>query len=390
VVRDPDEEHRAASPLELLFDLTAVVAVARAAAGLHHELAGDHIATALAGYAGVFFSVWWAWMNFTWFASAHDGDDIPFRLLTLVQMGGVLVLAAGVTAALEDERYLAVTVGYGIMRCGLVAGWLRVARDEPANRTRAFRYAGGITVLWWLWFARLALPDELQFPTLVILAVCEMTVPVWAERAVDRPVFHPGHIEERYGLFTIIVLGESILSATTGIQIALDETGLTTELLTIGVSGLLIAFAAWWIYFDHPGHLAPTPDLSFRWGYAHVVIFAALAAIGAGLHLASEAATGHAGERTAALAVAVPTAGYLLGLALVMVIAGIGLTDERVWPKPTGAAVLVVIGLVLPLELAVAGSALVMAFLATTMVLSGSRSAPDSPGSSSEPLVGSP
>jgi low temperature requirement protein LtrA len=334
------------------------------------------VGTALVGYAGVFFSVWWAWMNFTWFASAHDGDDIPFRLLTLVQMGGVLVLAAGVTTALEDERYLAVTVGYAIMRCGLVAGWLRVARDDPAHRVRALRYAGGITVLWWLWFTRLALPEELLFPSLVVLALCEMAVPVWAERAVGRPLFHPGHIEERYGLFTIIVLGESILSATTGIQIALDEAGLTAELLTIGVSGLVIAFAAWWIYFDHPGHLTPTPDVSFRWGYAHVVIFATLAAVGAGLHLASEAATGHAGDRTAALAVALPTAGYLLGLALVMVTVGIAVDDGRVWPKLAGAGVLVAIGSTAPLPLAVAGTAAVMAVLATTMVLSGAGPSP--------------
>jgi low temperature requirement protein LtrA len=371
VVRDPDEDHRASSPLELLFDLTAVVAVGRAAAGLHHELAADHLRDAILGYAGVFFAVWWAWMNFTWFASAHDSDDVPYRLLTLVQMAGVLVLAAGATDALENDQFLAVTIGYGIMRLGLVGGWLRVARDEPSTRVRAQRYAVGITVLQVLWFARLTLPDQLQFPSLVVLALCELSVPIWAERAVDRPIFHPRHIEERYGLFTIIVLGESILSATTGIQAALDETGLTAQLLTIGVSGLVLAFAAWWIYFDHPGHLSPTPDLAFRWGYAHVAIFASLAAMGAGLHLASEASSGHADERTAALALALPTAGYLLGLALVMTSAGIAVTDERVFPKLGGASVLVVIGVTTPLSVAVVACAAVMAFLTTTMVLAG-------------------
>ena len=371
VIRDPDEDHRASSPLELLFDLTAVVAVARAAAALHHQLAEDHVADAVIGYAAIFFAVWWAWMNFTWFASAHDSDDVTYRLLTLVQMAGVLVLAAGVTRASEDTEYLAVTIGYAIMRVGLASGWLRVARSEPTMRVRALRYATGITVLQVLWFARLALPDDLLLPSLFALAACEMLVPVWAERAVDQPVFHAGHIEERYGLFTIIVLGESILSATMGIQAALDESGLTAQLLTIGISGLVIAFAAWWIYFDHPGHLTPTPDMAFRWGYAHVVIFAALAAAGAGLHLASEASTGHADHRVAALAVALSTAGYLLGLALVMTSAGIRPTDDRVYPKLGGAVVLVAVGATAPLSLAVAGCAVVMAFLATTMVLSG-------------------
>ncbi len=112
--RDPGEVHRAASPLELLFDLTFVVAVAQAAEGLHHALVEDHVVSGLIGYAGVFFAIWWAWMNFTWFASAYDTDDVPYRVLTLVQMGGVLVLAAGVSAALTRFDFTVVTLGYVI------------------------------------------------------------------------------------------------------------------------------------------------------------------------------------------------------------------------------------------------------------------------------------
>ena len=77
VTRDPDEPSRASTPLELFFDLTFVVAVARASAALHHELAGGHVAAGVWGFVGVFFAVWWAWMNASWFASAHDADDVP-------------------------------------------------------------------------------------------------------------------------------------------------------------------------------------------------------------------------------------------------------------------------------------------------------------------------
>jgi low temperature requirement protein LtrA len=214
VVRDPGEPHRAATPLELFFDLTFVVAVSRAAAALHHELAADHLAAGVVGFVGVFFAVWWAWMNYTWFASAHDSDDVPHRLLTLVQMAGVLVLAAGVTGAVEQDDWLVATIGYGIMRAGLVVSWLRVARDEPAVRARALRYAAGVSALQVLWFVRLALPAGLGVAGFVLLAAGELALPVWAERAAGAPVFHPTHIEERYGLFTIIVLGESVLSAS--------------------------------------------------------------------------------------------------------------------------------------------------------------------------------
>ena len=131
VLRDPAEDARAASPLELLFDLTFVVAVSRASAALHHELLAGHIAQGVVGFAAVFFAVWWAWMNFTWFMSAHDADDVPQRMLTLVQMTGVLVLAAGVTRAVEDQDFSVAVAGYVIMRLGLVVAWLRVARDVP-------------------------------------------------------------------------------------------------------------------------------------------------------------------------------------------------------------------------------------------------------------------
>ncbi len=64
----------------------------------------------IVGFLALFFAVWWAWMNFTWFASAHDSDDFAFRLLTLVPMAGALVLAAGVTEAPARGRVPSVAV----------------------------------------------------------------------------------------------------------------------------------------------------------------------------------------------------------------------------------------------------------------------------------------
>src|SRR5215475_3076813 len=101
--RDRDEAHRASTPLELLVDLCFVVAVAQIASELHHSLAKGDVGSALPGYLMVFFAIWWAWMNFTWFASAFDVDDVLYRVLTFVQIGGVLVLAAGVPNAFNDS-----------------------------------------------------------------------------------------------------------------------------------------------------------------------------------------------------------------------------------------------------------------------------------------------
>src|SRR5215204_3715190 len=103
LARDTHESPRASTPLELFFDLTFVVAIAQAAAGLHHGLVDGHPRQAIAAYLLTFFAIWWAWMNFTWFASAYDNDDAPYRLAVFVQMTGVLIIAAGVARAFTDE-----------------------------------------------------------------------------------------------------------------------------------------------------------------------------------------------------------------------------------------------------------------------------------------------
>ena len=95
VPRDPHEPHRVASPLELFFDLIFVVAIASAGAQCHHALIEGHHNTLL-GYVMAFGAIWWAWLNYTWYSSAYDNDDVVFRVLSFVIMTGALMLAAGI------------------------------------------------------------------------------------------------------------------------------------------------------------------------------------------------------------------------------------------------------------------------------------------------------
>ncbi|GAA4834285.1 low temperature requirement protein A [Saccharopolyspora rosea] len=315
--RDPDEAHRVSTPLELLFDLCFVVAVSQAASQLHHALAEGHIGPALAGYAAVFFAIWWAWMNFTWFASAYDTDDVPYRLLTLLQMGGVLVLAAGVPAAFDHDDFTVVVVGYVIMRVAMITQWLRAAAEHPQGRSCTLRYAAGTAVVQLGWIARLWAPGAWAYVTFLVLVAAELAVPAWAESTGRATSWHPGHIAERYGLFTIIVLGEVILGALTGVQTVLADQGLSTSLLLIAIGGLVLVFGLWWIYFTGPEAVLSTVRVALTWGYAHYLVFASVAAVGAGLEVALDAATHHAHlpDHAAALAVAVPVAVFLVVLA---------------------------------------------------------------------------
>ena len=100
--RDPAESGRASTPLELLFDLTFVIAFGAASDELAHALVEDHVREGVLAFLLATFAVSWAWINFTWFASAYDTDDWPFRLTTMVQMVGVLVLALGLPDMFES------------------------------------------------------------------------------------------------------------------------------------------------------------------------------------------------------------------------------------------------------------------------------------------------
>jgi len=328
--RDPAERGRVASELELLTDLCFVVAVSQAAAALHHGLTGGHVGAAVLGYAMAFFAIWWAWLNFSWFSSAYDNDDVGYRLLTILQIVGVLVLAAGITTFAEGMDsgvgHFGLTVtGYVVMRVGLVLQWLRAARADPARRATCHRYAAGIVVvqLGWVAFYLASHVPARVVPLFVLLVVAELLVPAWAERTGET-TWHPHHIAERYGLFFIIVLGETILSSTLAVREAFTgESEHRLAIASVTLGGVLIVFSLWWLYFSREAAEVlgrarrDGTHAQYLFGFGHYLIYAAAAAVGAGLAARTEHVAhpgdGHLDLVTSA-AVTVPVAVLLLSM----------------------------------------------------------------------------
>ncbi|MFD8547444.1 low temperature requirement protein A [Streptomyces sp. NPDC059649] len=318
--RHRDEAHRTATPLELFFDLCFVVAVAQAGRQLAHALAEGHWGHGVSGYLMLFFAVWWAWMNFSWFSSAYDTDDPLYRVVTLVQMAGVLVLAAGVPRAFVSSDFTVIWCGFLVMRLAMVAQWLRAALgSEGAERRAALCYALGVTVCQVGWLGLLVLPREDVPWVFLVVGLLELAVPALAER-MRQTAWHPHHIAERYGLFTIIVLGETVAAATVAVQAALDAHEELGRLLPIAAGGLLVVFCAYWIYFAVPIHLhLRSGRQAFVWGYGHYPVFGSAAAVGAGIEIAVAQAFGKARLSTAAAAacVTVPAALFLFTVWLI-------------------------------------------------------------------------
>jgi low temperature requirement protein LtrA len=178
----------------------------------------------------------------------------------------------------------------------------------------ALRYAGGVLLCQVGWLGLLVLPEPGRPWVFLVMAIAEMCVPAYAEKDFVTS-WHPHHVSERFGLFTIIVLGETIAASTMAVKSAVDEHDALGELLPIAAGGLLIVFSAWWIYFVVPihGRLRSSAH-AFLWGYGHYLIFASAAAIGAGLEVAVEQAVGKTQISTlaASAAVTLPTALYFL------------------------------------------------------------------------------
>jgi low temperature requirement protein LtrA len=315
--READEPHRASTPLELFFDLIIVVAVAAAASSLHHGISEDHALEAILGYILTFFAIWWAWMSFTWFAAGYDTDDVPYRIAVFVQMAGAIIIAAGIERAFVEGDWSLVLIGYIVMRVALVFQWLRAARDDPPHRRQNIRWAAGTAMMQVLWvIAFLFVPADLFILAFVVLVVGELAVPILATH--DRPArWHSEHIAERYGLLTIIVLGESVLAGTIAFGSVADDAFSDPELLFLALGALLLVFAMWWLYFERPSDdLLTSRARAFEWGYGHYFIWISAAAVGAGIAVGVDVLTDHAQVdiRVAGAAVAFPVAVYLMGI----------------------------------------------------------------------------
>jgi low temperature requirement protein LtrA len=320
--RDPDEGHRASTPLELLYDLTIVVGFGTAADQLAHYVAEDHVGAGVGGFVFAAFAVSWAWLNYSWFASAYDTDDWLFRLATMVQMVGVIVLSLGLPqmfASIDhgdtlDNRVM--VAGYVVMRVALVSLWWLVSREdkERDRAARSYMVTIGTAQAGWIAVAVAGLSVTASLAAFALLIVLELAGPAIAERKTRTP-WHPGHIAERYSLLVIITLGEVILGTVASLNAVVHgPTGWSVDAALVAIAGVGLTFGCWWMYFAVPwaAPIARHPARGFPFGYGHLVIFAALASMGAGLHVAAFALEDKAtiGSLATVLSVAIPVAVY--------------------------------------------------------------------------------
>jgi len=293
-------------------------------------------------------------------ASAYDHDDAHFRVLTMVVMAGSLTVAAGIAPFFATKSLLMLIIGYVMMRLTVVVLWLRAAQGDPTRCKTARTYALGIALVQLYWIGLMPfqpMPVGWLIGALLLGWVLELAVPAVAERNGTTP-WHRHHIMERYGLLTIIVLGETLLAATAALTRAAGD-HFDIRFVHIALSALVITLSMWWLYFSSEEHLSKVSlSHTLTWAYGHAPLFAAGAAVGAGFAVMVDVVGGHAtltllaGDYT----VAVPAAIYLLALWFVrdrFVLAG-----TWHWVLPVFAMVVLLAPLVFGLEAVAAVMAL--------------------------------
>ena len=277
---------RRATWLELFFDLVFVVAIAALAGVLHDDLSP----VGFLGFFLLFVPVGWAWMSFAYYSDQFDTDDALFRVVMLVAMLASAALAVNVEGALGEGSFgfVAANVVLRVLLVGLYL-WAYVFAHEARNASA--RFATGFAVGGAIWTLSLLAPEPVRYGLWALALLVEMAMPVFGYSTSRSVVGHASHMPERFGLFTLIVLGESIVVLTS----AVIDTDWQPASALAAIFGFVVAACLWWLYFDRVDEGAISQSFtggakgvvrSHVWGYGHLAVWAGIVTASVGIEFA--------------------------------------------------------------------------------------------------------
>jgi low temperature requirement protein LtrA len=283
---------RTATWLELFYDLLYVVAVAVLGVRLLH----DTSEAGLASYLAYFVLLWWLWVSHTFYADRYDTDDLVYRLLAVGQMVAIAILAASMSSGPAGSTVM-FALAYTTARVVLILMYLRARRHVPETKTLVTGYIIGFSIGAAIWLLSVFVPEPFRFYLWALGFTVEVATPYVMRRVQARVPLDVSHLPERFGLFTILVLGESIAAVVAG----LSDLSWAAASTTAAVLGVVTATGLWWMYFDNLDGSVVRRHVEEQkawrpttWIYGHLPLAAALAATGVGLeHSVVEAVEGH-------------------------------------------------------------------------------------------------
>ena len=278
---DPGQPRRA-SWLELFFDLIFVAAVAQVGV----PLGQDYTLHGLVRYALMFLLIWWAWLGHTMYCTRFDADDVVQRLLTLLQIFAAAAMAANAKSAFDSRDSAGFAAAYAVLRAVLVVQYLRARRLTETHRLTTL-YAVGFGAAAFLWGVAAIFPAPVRFWLWAAALLIDLGTPWLAVQHTHNCPPDAEHLPERFGLFTIILLGESVAAVMHGME---SQDMWSPSAAISAFTGLSLAFGYWWWYFDGAHGAAKRHVTSNRktllfqiWSYAHLPLYLCVAVVGVGV-----------------------------------------------------------------------------------------------------------
>jgi len=322
--RETEAEHRAATWTELFYDLVFVVAVAQLAHRYLHDVEVHHLTwQAFIEYAGLFTVLWWGWVSFTFFADRYDTDDPVQRLLAVSQM----VAVAGMAAAFGfgDQALETISRPFAIsyigVRIALLAMYSRAWWHVPENRTLNQGYLIGFTIDVLFWIGSVFVPVPGRYWLWLAGIVISFATPWVMRKEQARTPLSASHLPERFGLFTILVLGETIAAVVAGLADEEWQLGATAG----AVAGVTMATALWWVYFDNLEGSVVRRDPNKKhdwhptaWLYSHLPLAIMLTMAGVGAEELVAAAAGHEFESSLRWLSVIGVSGAYMAMAMIL------------------------------------------------------------------------
>jgi len=287
-------EERRVTFLELFYDLVYVVIIAE----LSHALARNISMAGVGTFVFLFIIVWWAWFNGAMYHDLHGNNDIRTRVFTFLQMLTVAAMAVFAHNAMGDGS-VGFALSYAAFHLILTWLWSRTGVYDPNHRSLSRPYSRTFLITSLLFIISIVVPAPWRFVLWVIALLVDLSLLslLWTHRnsaiqeEINRVVLISPSAVERFGLFTIIVLGEVIVGVVSGVA---EHPHLSGIVGSIAFLGMIIAIGLWWIYFDFASGRSPIPGTRerLRWIYLHLPVTMGITAVGASILNVVE----HAGE----------------------------------------------------------------------------------------------
>jgi low temperature requirement protein LtrA len=267
---------RSISWLELFYDLVFVATLIQ----IGNFLSGNVTLLGFAQFLVMLTVVWWSWTGETFYQNRYVADDLLHRLLVFLQIFAVAAMGLSVSQAFGD-LYVQFTLAYVATRFILVVMYIRSMRTHPESKPLGRAYTLGFSIGILIWLGSLLLPAEIHWVGWLVGIAFELGIPIIPRlRQLQRDwEVDLHHITERFGIFTIILLGESF------VKILDDAQGTTvgTTQLVFSIGGLIVLYSLWWLYFsDTAGTIIDfeNPIKPYLWVYGHLPLAAGLIAFG--------------------------------------------------------------------------------------------------------------